>query len=219
MARCRMPWVLAVLWLLCPEPAWRPAIAETFVEVPLLVAIGANDRGAFELLLMRWDQQAMPSPLVVRWGRTQVQFADTYLAALDAAWRYAAGRTAVSQAGQRSGTIWLQGLAYAPTTTDGPSAGAVMAVGFLAVLNGEHIRRGIALTGTIEPDGRIGWVGAIPDKIRAAAREGYRTVLIPAGQLHDPRWNLNGLALELNLTVKKVGTVEEAYELMTGRRL
>ena len=35
----------------------------------------------------------------------------------------------------------------------------------------------------------------------------------------DFRWNLNGLASEFNLTVKKTATVEEAYELMTGRRL
>jgi predicted S18 family serine protease len=59
----------------------------------------------------------------------------------------------------------------------------------------------------------------IPDKIRAAVREGYRTVLIPVGQLNDPRWRLGELGLELNVTLKEVATVEEAYELMTGRRL
>lgn len=217
MSRSRSAWTAALLlWAICHGSSPSPAAAENFVEVPLLVAVRANDRGAFELLLMRWDQQPAPDPLVVRWGKTTVQFSETYLAALEAAWRYAEARL---PAARRTGTIWLQGLAYAPTTTDGPSAGAVMAVGFLAVLNGNPIRRGIALTGTIEADGRIGSVGAIPDKIRAAAREGYRTVLIPAGQLHDPRWNLSGLALELNMTVKEVGTVEEAYELMTGRRL
>ncbi len=217
MSRRRFAWTASLLLgAIYSASSLAPAVAENFVEVPLLVAVGANDRGAFELLLMRWDQQPSPDPLVVRWGKTKVQFSDAYLAALDAAWRYAVGR---AQSARRTGTIWLQGLAYAPTTTDGPSAGAVMAVGFLAVLHGDPIRRGIALTGTIEADGRIGSVGAIPDKIRAAAREGYRTVLIPPGQLHDPRWNLNGLALELNMTVKEVGTVEEAYELMTGRRL
>jgi predicted S18 family serine protease len=65
-------------------------------------------------------------------------------------------------------------------------------------------------------------VGAIPEKIRAAAREGYRTILIPQGQLNgqfsDPGWNLTGLAMELGLTVKEVATMHEAYELMTGRR-
>jgi predicted S18 family serine protease len=73
------------------------------------------------------------------------------------------------------------GITYTSTGTDGPSAGAVMTVGFVAPLKGERIRRGIAVTGTINPDGTIGSVGSIPDKIRAAVREGYRTILIPEG--------------------------------------
>jgi uncharacterized protein len=132
------------------------------------------------------------------------------------AFRYAVERTPTVR---HTGTVSVQGLAYARTSTDGTSAGAAMAVGFIAVLKGESILRGVALTGTFQPDGRIGPVGAVPDKLRAAAREGYRTVLIPAGQLLDPRWNLTGLALELNVTVKEVATIDEAYELMTGRRL
>ena len=86
-------------------------------------------------------------------------------------------------------------------------------------MKGDHIRRGIALTGTIAKDGTIGPVGGIPDKIRAAAREGYRTILIPQGQRDDPRWNLNRLAWELNVEVTEVATVEEAYRLMTGGTL
>ena len=67
--------------------------------------------------------------------------------------------------------------------------------------------------------GRIGPVGGIPDKMRAAAREGYRTILVPSGQIQGPNWNLNQLALDLNVTVREVETVEQAYELMTGRRI
>ena len=94
-----------------------------------------------------------------------------------------------------------------------------MTVGFLAVMRGETIQRGVALTGTLQANGQIGPVGAIADKVRAAAREGYRTVLIPQGQMHSAQWNLERLGLELNVTVKEVSTVDEAYELMTGRRL
>ena len=120
---------------------------------------------------------------------------------------------------QHSGTVSVQGVAYRPTGSDGPSAGAAMAVGFIAMFKGEHIQRGVALTGTVEPDGQIGPVGSIPDKIRAAAREGYRTVLVPRGQIHDARWNLNELAFQLNVTVKEVDTIDEAYQLMTGQRI
>jgi Lon-like protease len=95
----------------------------------------------------------------------------------------------------------------------------VMTVGFLAVLRGDPIIRGIALTGTLESDGRVGPVGGIPDKVRAAAREHYRMVLVPQGQLNDPRWDLIGLGMQLNLTIKEVNTVQEAYEIMTGRKL
>jgi predicted S18 family serine protease len=94
-----------------------------------------------------------------------------------------------------------------------------MAVGFAALLKGDHVQRGIALTGTIDKDGRIGSVGGIPDKVRAAAREGYRTVLIPEGQLADPRWNLTRLGWELNVEIREVGTIEQAYQLMTGNAL
>jgi hypothetical protein len=44
-------------------------------------------------------------------------------------------------------------------------------------------------------------------------------VLVPQGQLNDPRWDLIGLGMQLNLTIKEVNSVQEAYELMTGRGL
>jgi hypothetical protein len=208
-----------LLWL-CSTLAivWSGAVQarENVVEVPVLAMIQANDRGVFEVMIMRWDRQPTPDPIAMRWGGGRVNFVGAYLKALKTAFTYAVERTPSIRA---TGTLTLHGVAYAATSSDGPSAGAVMTVGFLAVLRGEAIQRGIAMTGTIEPGGRVGPVGGIPDKIRAAAREGYRTVLIPQGQLADPRWNLGSLALELNMTVKEVGTIDEAYELMTGRRL
>jgi predicted S18 family serine protease len=131
-----------------------------------------------------------------------------------AAFRYAMEHTPSIQ---HSGTVTAVGHAYMSTGSDGPSAGAAMAVGFLALFKGDPLHRGIALTGTLHPDGNVGPVGSIPDKVRAAAREGYRTILIPAGQLHDPEWNLDRLGMELNVDLKEVGTIEEAYQLMTGR--
>ena len=44
-------------------------------------------------------------------------------------------------------------------------------------------------------------------------------MLVPAGQVRTPRWNLNELALELNITITEVETIDQAYEFMTGRRL
>ena len=94
-----------------------------------------------------------------------------------------------------------------------------MTIGFIALFKGDHVQRGTALTGTIEPGGQIGWVGGIPDKIRAAKREGYHTVLVPRGQILTPLWNLNELGFQLNIMVKEVDSIDEAYEIMTGSRI
>jgi hypothetical protein len=192
------------------------ALAETVVELPVLAAINANDRGVFEVLLIWWDQKPQPDPVALLWYNAGVKLGETHLGAMTVAFRYAVERT---PSVHHSGTVSVRGVAYVPTSSDGPSAGAAMAVGFIALFRGETVRRGVAMTGTIEPGGRIGPVGAVPDKIRAAAREGYRTILIPQGQFYNPDWNLNRLALELNVTIKEVGTVDEAYEFMTGRKL
>jgi len=165
--------------------------AEAVVEVPMLAAIQSNNLGVFEVLLLRWDHRPSPSPMELQWLGGNIRPGQTNLSSMVLAFQYALAHTPQID---HAGTVSAMGIAYAATGTDGPSAGAVMTVGFAALLKGDHIRRGIALTGTIAKDGTIGPVGGIPDKIRAAAREGYRTILIPQGQRDDPRWNLNRLA-------------------------
>ena len=192
------------------------AAADNVVEIPILSMIPANDRGAFLAMVLNWDKKPSPNPVELQWGNQRVRIMGTGLGALHAALRYAVDHT---PAIPHTGTITMYHASYAPTSSDGPSAGAAMAVGFLAVFRGDRIIRGVAVTGTIEPDGRIGPVGGIPDKVRAAKREGYRLVLVPAGQIRTTRWNLNELALELNITITEVETIDYAYELMTGRRL
>jgi PDZ domain-containing protein len=211
----RIAFLLLTLTLFCVLTR-AEAEAENFVEVPLLAAIGANDRGVFEVMTMRWDQQATPDPMQLKGDRGNVNFRTDYMAALQAAFQYALRRTPGIRP---TGTLRIGGLAYVPTSTDGPSAGAAMTVAFLAVLRGEAILRGVAITGTIQPNGKIGPVGKIADKVRAAVREHHRTVLIPQGQMYSSQWNLEKLGLELNVTVKEVSTIDEAYELMTGRKL
>src|SRR5512134_3654493 len=193
-----------------------PAAAEQVIELPVLAAIRANDKGVFELLLIRWDQKPDPVDAQLQWVHAGVRFGKSHVGAMAHAFEYAVERTPSIP---HSGTVSVQGITYQPAGSDGPSAGAAMAVGFIAMFKGDRIQRGIALTGTIEPGGQIGPVGDIPDKIRAAAREGYRTVLVPRGQMHAPQWNLIELGFQLNVTVKEVDTVDDAYQLMTGRRI
>ncbi len=208
------PRILLCLAFLCAPPT--DAAAESVVELPVLASLPSNDRGVFAILLLHWDQKPEPNPVALQWLKAGVTLGQTHADAMALAFRYAVERT---PSVPHTGTVSVQGVTYILSTSDGPSAGAAMAVGFIAMFKGDPIQRGVALTGTIHPDGSIGPVGSIPDKIRAAAREGYRTVLIPAGQLYDPHWNLTELGMELNVTIKEVHTIEEAYELMTGRKL
>ena len=206
--------IILIATLLCGIPV--SVSADTVIELPVLAAIRQNNLGVFEILLMWWDKKPEPNPVQLQWFLAGVRLGNENLGAMAQAFAYAVERT---PSVQHSGTVSVQGVAYRPAGSDGPSAGAAMAVGFIAMFKGEHIQRGIALSGTIEPEGQIGPVGSLPDKIRAAAREGYRTVLVPRGQMYDARWNLNELGLQLNVTVKEVDTIDEAYQLMTGQRI
>ncbi len=209
---------LRVLFLFTPLTIAdvNPATAESVVEIPVLAMIEANDRGVFEVFLLRWDRRPSPSPMVLQWQGGNIRPGQSNLNSMARAFQYAIEHTPRVD---HVGTVSAMGFAYASTGTDGPSAGAVMTVGFAALLKGDRIHPGIAMTGTITQDGAIGPVGGIPDKIRAAVREGYRTILIPEAQRNDPLWNINRLAWDLNVEVKGVGRIEEAYHLMTGGTL
>ena len=206
--------IVLIATLLCGTPV--SVSADNVIELPVLAAIQHNNLGVFEVLMIWWDKKPEPNPVQLQWLFAGVRLGNDHVGAMAQAFAYAVEHTPSIR---HSGTVSVQGVAYRPTGSDGPSAGAAMAVGFIALFKGEHIQRGIALTGTIEPGGHIGPVGNIPDKIRAAAREGYRTVLVPQGQMYDAEWNLNELGLQLNVTVKEVATIDEAYQLMTGQRI
>src|SRR3989304_5318984 len=53
---------------------------------------------------------------------------------------------------------------------DGPSAGALMTVAVFSSLLGDEIKKDVAMTGTINPDGTIGPVGGIPQKIEVVKK-------------------------------------------------
>lgn len=214
MIRLRAALILLLVSALCVAPPL--ASGEYVVELPVLAAIRANDKGVFEMLMIWWDQKPTPELVELRAMIGGVNLGESKLGAMAQAFAYAVKRTPDIR---HSGTVSVRGIAYASTISDGPSAGAAMAVGFIAMFKGDRLKPQIALTGTFERGGHIGPVGGIPDKMRAAAREGYRTILIPGGQIYSPDWNLNQLAMELNLLLKEVDTIDEAYELMTGRHI
>jgi Lon-like protease len=187
-----------------------------YLELPVLAAVRYNNLGVFEIILMGWDKKPDPNAIQLQVNIAGVRYGKDHMGSMAQAFDYAVERT---PAVLHTGTVSVQGITYMPTASDGPSAGAAMAVGFIAVFKGDRIQRGTALTGTLKPGGHIGWVGGIPDKIRAAKREGYHTVLVPRGQLHTAEWNLIELGFQLNIAVKEVDTIDEAYQFMTGHRI
>ncbi len=99
------------------------------------------------------------------------------------------------------------------TRIGGPSAGLMTAVTVFDLLTADDLLRGrqIAGTGSLDADGRVGPVGGIPAKLRAAAAEGTELVLVPAIQLD--------VALESvpdGLIVVGVDHLDDALELLAS---
>lgn len=68
------------------------------------------------------------------------------------------------------------------TIVGGPSAGSAMCVALTAALLGEPLNTSVVVTGMIMPDGLIGPVGGIPEKLHAAAEVGAKVMIVPLGQ-------------------------------------
>jgi predicted S18 family serine protease len=102
--------------------------------------------------------------------------------------------------------------------TEGMSSSSAIAVGLVAALRGHDVKSNVALTGKIMPDGQIESVGALLIKVEAAARNQFKTILVPRGQVHKADWDLSQLAARWNITIIEVATLEEAYQLMTTAR-
>ena len=108
---------------------------------------------------------------------------------------------------------------------DGPSAGALMTVGVLALLRGDKVDKKVTMTGTINPDGTVGPVGGIPLKVDGAVEAEKTTMLIPDGQRNsiDPNTgelvDVVDVGQDAGVTVQEVADVYEAYEAFTGEQL
>jgi hypothetical protein len=108
---------------------------------------------------------------------------------------------------------------------DGPSAGGLMTVAVLACLLGDEVKEEASMTGTINPDGTIGPVGGIPQKIEGAVEAGKKLVLVPVGQRYSfdiakQEWvDVVEHGRRLGVEVKEVSDIYQAYEILTGKEL
>ncbi|MFM7623778.1 MAG: PDZ domain-containing protein [Actinomycetota bacterium] len=88
----------------------------------------------------------------------------------------------------------------------GPSAGLIFAVGVVEKMTPEDLLRGrsIAGTGSITPDGKVGGIGGIEEKMIGAARKGATIFLAPRANCPDIKHVPKGLK------VIPVSTLQEA---------
>ncbi len=121
----------------------------------------------------------------------------------------------------------------------GPSAGGALTVATMAAINKWQLKPGIVMTGMINPDESIGPVGGIPAKLEAAAAKNATIFLIPEGQSNvtviKPNTRVRGsliitqnteetvnvpeLGKKLNVTVKEVGSIQEAILEFTDQNI
>ncbi len=108
---------------------------------------------------------------------------------------------------------------------DGPSAGALKTVAIMSLIRGDSLQQDITMTGTINPDGTVGPVGGIPEKIQGAIKAGYKRILIPVGQRNTPSEatgqlvDVVALGERSNVQVTEADDIYEAYKAFTGKDL
>lgn len=170
------------------------------------------------------------SPFTVRYTRTKgkdfrVGFSEDEVAGTGDQWR-AAGWNAATVATLLLGAP-LKGVRVDFDVTgriDGPSAGALMTVGLLALIRGDKIRKDVTMTGTINPDGTVGPVGGIPFKVDGARKAKAKRMLIPVGQRNatlDDGGTVDVFEVgrRRRVRVAEVGDIYEVYKAFTGKTL
>lgn len=106
-----------------------------------------------------------------------------------------------------------------------PAAGAVTAVGVLALYYGTEVQPGVALTGGVTPLGAVSPVAGLPEQVSAAIEAGgIDTILVPAGQrtavdAEGTAVDLDQLAATGGMTITEVADIASAYAVMTGEDL
>jgi PDZ domain-containing protein len=94
----------------------------------------------------------------------------------------------------------------------GPSGGLVFALAIAEVLGRGDLTKGhvVAATGTIDLDGRVGEIGGIEQKVRAAERSGADVFLVPASEAAQAQ------KVARSLRVIGVRTLDEALLALEG---
>jgi PDZ domain-containing protein len=93
----------------------------------------------------------------------------------------------------------------------GPSAGLAFTLAILDVLTPGDLTGGdeVAVTGTINPDGTVGPVGGVVQKVAAAADAGAEVFLVPADELDQAG------QVSVDIRVEPVDDLDDALEVLS----
>ncbi len=208
---------LGIAFLLSPSPAaWSDPHRLATVPALAVGVIEGAEVGSLHYIVIQLDEDRLSR------GPT-VQFSERSRgSAVGDEWKEGV-QTAVTAAAQavqedaRGWTVTIKNRAYA-NYTNGASASSAIAVGLIAAWRGDALRTDAVITGLITADGRIQPVASLPSKLEGAARSNMHIMLIPAGQARTDEWDLFELGRQRQITIIEVGTLNEAYEFMTGQR-
>ncbi|MYI55476.1 MAG: PDZ domain-containing protein [Acidimicrobiia bacterium] len=100
---------------------------------------------------------------------------------------------------------------FATGNIAGPSAGLAFALSVVDLLSPGELTEGrpVAVTGTISPDGSVGTVGGIAQKVRAVESRNFRLMLVPEGQYEEA-----AAAASDALEIVEVSSMSEALEVV-----
>lgn len=211
-----------------PQTA-HAAAAEGSVSIPLLAVGGQRQDGIVGMLTVR---QVPGSGNVLISTNPFLQTDLQYSANLAVDVAAQTTRSAVS------GSDFIFTYELPADIVGGGSAGAATTIAVMSLLSGDRVREDVAITGTIQPDGTIGPVGGVLEKLHAAAQAGYGLMLVPEGQsqirfyepvveersaqgfvIYDRHYvprvvDLAEVGEEWGIEVREVATVAEAAEIM-----
>ena len=107
--------------------------------------------------------------------------------------------------------LHIKNITFDVKKTGGPSGGMIFAIGVIELLTEIDLLRGrhIAGTGTISTDGKVGAIGGINEKIRAAQKAGATLFLAPSGNSSEIAHTPSGIRVVI------VSTLNEAVAALS----
>ena len=99
---------------------------------------------------------------------------------------------------------------------DGPSAGITMATALVSLIKKKPAKKGLAMTGELTLTGRILPIGGVKEKVIAARRAKYKSIIFPEGNKKD--YEELPAHLKRGLKVRFASHFDEVFQWALGSK-